>query len=126
MPIYCKRLHKKADTDDGSRIFVEKDWPNDVEEVRADIHEWVDGVAPSKELQKALDDEPKKFESFKEAYKVELEQDKLKREEMHRLKEIVRMQDKDVTLVFSSEDVKRNHAWVLKEILDQQPAHPRE
>lgn len=119
MPIGLKRIYDDVEKSDGVRVLVDRIWPRGVKKEDAEITEWAKEVAPTDELRKWFNHEADKFADFKKKYKEELqtgEQEKAMKE----LKERVKKENKNVTLVYAAKDEKNNQAIVLKEILDHQ------
>lgn len=121
MSIRIKRIYSIACKEDGCRILVDGVWPRGVSKQEAQIEYWKKAVAPSKELRQWFQHDPAKYNDFKEAYKKELNNVEEKREALSALKQLIKAQEKEVTLLFGAKEETFNHANVLKEILDHQP-----
>ena len=121
MAIQLKRIYEEADEGERYRVLVDGVWPRGIAKDKAKVDEWARNVAPSKQLRQWFSHDPERFNEFKEKYKEELEQNAEQAEALDQLKQTVREQNKQVTLVFAAKEETYNHARVLKEILDRQP-----
>ncbi|GEK59193.1 DUF488 domain-containing protein [Marinococcus halophilus] len=121
MVIQLKRIYEETEEKEGRRVLVDGVWPRGIAKDKAKVDEWARDVAPSKQLRQWFSHDPEKFDEFKEKYKQELEQNTEQAEALDQLKQTVREQNKQVTLVFAAKEETYNHARVLKEILDRQP-----
>ncbi|MBT2215248.1 DUF488 family protein [Virgibacillus dakarensis] len=119
MPVAIKRIYEDVKRDDGVRILVDRLWPRGMSKEKAELDHWMKEVGPSNELRKWFGHDPDKYDDFKKKYKKELTSG-IQQEELAKLKEITKENDKNVTLLFSAKDEKHNQAQVLKEILDRQ------
>jgi uncharacterized protein YeaO (DUF488 family) len=75
---------------------------------------WARDVAPSTELRKWFHHDPHRWEEFQSRYRSEL---KLRTEELEDLR--ARCASGPASLLFAAKDTKRNHAVVLKAILER-------
>lgn len=79
---------------------------------KADIDEWIKDIAPTNDLRKAYHDGQMEWKDFQKEYMTQLA------EHRETLRSIAsRAKDEKVTLVFSSKNIERNNATVLKEYL---------
>ena len=113
MTILLKRAYEKPSTKDGKRILVERLWPRGLKKEEAKIHEWLKEIAPSAELRKWYNHDPKKWTEFKKRYWAELE---AKKDLV--LKIVQESQNGIVTFVFSSKEETLNNANALKEYIE--------
>ncbi len=111
--IFIKRVYEKAETSDGYRVLVDRLWPRGVSKEKAKLDEWTKAVAPSTELRKWFDHDPKKFKEFVKKYKVELKKNKEVEEIFKNWKK-----KKVVTLLYGAKDEAHNEAIVLKDLLN--------
>ncbi|WP_240376778.1 DUF488 domain-containing protein [Bacillus piscicola] len=123
MAVSIKRVYEEPDKNDGVRVLVDGIWPRGMKKEEAEVDHWMKEVAPSKELRQWFNHDADKFQEFKEKYKEELKQHQEKQATLNKLKQVVRDNNKQVTLLFAAKDEKHNQAQVLKEILDHQPGH---
>ncbi|WP_077329412.1 DUF488 domain-containing protein [Virgibacillus siamensis] len=119
MPVQMKRIYEEASEDDGLRVLVDRVWPRGMSKEKAKLDHWMKEIGPSSELRKWFGHDPDKFDDFKERYREELGSGD-QHEELRKLKELTKQNDKNVTLLYSAKDKKHNQARILKEILDHQ------
>lgn len=113
--IKIKRVYEKADVRDGVRILVDRMWPRGVRRSTPNIDIWMRDVAPTDELRKWFNHDPRKWLSFKKKYKMELHGGKTFEE----LAEFCARND-PVTLLYATKDIKHNNAVVLISELDRE------
>ncbi len=113
MAIKIKRVYETVDRADGKRILVDRLWPRGFTKERAAVDHWVKELAPSDTLRPWYGHEPDKWTEFKRRYFAELGE---RPEEVKRLLELVGTDE--VTFVFSSREMERNHAAALKEYIE--------
>ncbi|KZY35602.1 hypothetical protein A3754_17960 [Alcanivorax sp. HI0083] len=109
--IHCKRAYQKAAPDDGYRILIDRLWPRGVSKDELKIDEWNKALAPSDDLRKWFDHDPKKWAAFYQKYHREL------RENLpHETRQALRQTAKDgrLTLVYGARDEAHNNAVALK------------
>lgn len=112
--IKMKRVYEEPDPKDGYRVLTERLWPRGVSKERAHLNRWLKGIAPSHELRKWFDHDPKKFNEFRERYHQEL----FGSENVEEMMQIID-QHKNVTLVYASKDRQHNSTVVLKDFLER-------
>lgn len=113
--IQIKRAYDEPSDDNGSRILVDRLWPRGVSKEQLQLDEWLKEIAPSDELRKWFDHDPKKFKEFSKRYKKELEDNQ---EQVHKLISLQKKHSK-VTLVYAAKDEEHNNAMVLKDYLEE-------
>jgi uncharacterized protein YeaO (DUF488 family) len=110
--ISLKRIYEKAEPKDGYRVLVDRLWPRGISKGKADIDEWIKDIAPTNDLRKAYHDGQMEWKDFRKEYMAQLV------EHRDTLRNIAsRAKDGKVDLVFSSKNIERNNATVLKEYL---------
>jgi uncharacterized protein YeaO (DUF488 family) len=116
MPVVVKRVYDKAARADGVRVLVDRLWPRGLSKEAAALHGWLRDLAPSTELRKWFHARPDTWLTFRKRYMKELAQPAAARalEELYRLAGT----GKRLTLLFASRDTQRNHAIVLRELLE--------
>lgn len=119
MPVQIKRIYEDVNQDDGVRVLVDRVWPRGMSKEKAKLDHWMKEIGPSSDLRKWFGHDPEKFADFKEKYKEELRSGD-QQEELNKLKDVTKENNKNVTLLYSAKDEKHNQARVLKEILDHQ------
>jgi len=113
MSLKVKRVYDKPDKIDGLRILVDRLWPRGLTKEKAKIDLWLKEIAPSNELRKWYNHDPKKWDAFKEKYRKEL---KGKEELIEQIKKLER-EDHSITLLYSSKEEKLNNAIALSHFL---------
>lgn len=112
-PISIKRVYEDKSEDDGYRVFIDRLWPRGVSKEDAHFDDWMKEIAPSTDLRKWFDHDPKRFDEFKKRYKKELENHQ---EELEKLRN--KAQSKKITLLFAAKNKEMNNAVVVKEFLE--------
>ncbi|MCS5712267.1 DUF488 domain-containing protein [Candidatus Berkiella aquae] len=111
-PIKVKRAYDPVARTDGFRVLVDRLWPRGLKKEEAEIQLWLKEIAPSTELRKWYDHDPKKWTEFQKRYVKELSTKEALIDII--LKEAMK---KTVTLLFSSKELERNNAVALQKIL---------
>lgn len=114
MPLALKRAYELPEEGDGYRVLADRLWPRGLSRDKARLDLWLKEPAPSDELRRAYHGGSLSWGEFRRQYLSELKQHK---EELRELAE--RSRRERVTLVFSSKDIERNNAVVLKEYLQR-------
>lgn len=113
MNVTLKRAYEPPAKSDGYRILVDRLWPRGLAKVKAKIDLWLKEVAPSTELRQWFGHDPEKWIEFKRRYRAELKNNPAWPE----LQSLARQ--KDLTLVYASNDQLHNEAVVLKQLLER-------
>lgn len=113
MKIQLKRVYEHPETADGFRILVDRLWPRGLSKVKAKVDLWLKDIAPSTELRKWFNHDPKKWKDFLKKYKAELKEHK---DAVLLLKHLIQ-EKKNVTLLYSARDENYNNAIALKKIV---------
>ena len=117
--VSVKRVYEPTDKADGFRVLVDRVWPRGVTKERAKVNLWLKSVAPSTQLRKWFDHDPRKWTEFKNRYFAELDA------APPGLDELLECATASVvTLVFSARDERHNQAIALREYLNRQGARP--
>ena len=111
MLLGIKRIYDKASITDGKRILVDRLWPIGVRRSTSSIDIWLKDIAPSEELRKWFNHDPKRWQEFKIKYIKELQNNSA----LKNLRERIAVED--VTLIYTAKDNKRNNAVVLASLL---------
>jgi uncharacterized protein YeaO (DUF488 family) len=111
--IKTKRVYEGKTQADGFRVLVDRVWPRGVSKQRAQVDLWLKTVAPSTELRKWFDHDPKKWSTFKKRYFAELDDGPVGLDQL-----LGQASDRVVTLVFSARDFQHNQAVALREYLE--------
>jgi uncharacterized protein YeaO (DUF488 family) len=110
--INVKRAYEAPDTDDGTRILVDRLWPRGLRKTDAAIDRWIKGIAPSTDLRKWFGHDPARWQEFRQRYADEIQGHP---EELDELRACARAGR--ITLVFAAHDETRNNAVVLRDLL---------
>jgi uncharacterized protein YeaO (DUF488 family) len=112
MRISIKRIYDEPALNDGKRILVDRLWPRGVSKEKAKLDLWLKDIAPSTELRKWFDHDPRKWAEFRKKYHAELKNNV---EVVSQLKKIAKKAN--VTLLYGAKDEKHNEAVVIMEYL---------
>ena len=109
--IKLKRAYEKPSSSDGLRILVDRLWPRGVRKAALKLHAWEKDVAPTTELRKWFNHDPKRWSEFKKLYKAQLKGN----EKLAELRKLSKK--KTVTLIYGAKDPEHTHALVLQDVL---------
>jgi uncharacterized protein YeaO (DUF488 family) len=111
--IKIKRVYDQPSPKDGKRILVDRLWPRGLKKEDARIDEWPKEIAPSNELRKWFNHDPKRWSEFKKRFFAELNG----KQDM--VEDILNTARKgSVTILFGSKEKRFNNAVALKEYID--------
>jgi uncharacterized protein YeaO (DUF488 family) len=112
--IKSKRIYAPVQKIDGYRILIDRLWPRGVKKEEAKVDLWLKDIAPSNELRKWFNHDPKKWLDFKKRYYRELS-------EKQELLQIIikKMHTQTVTILYGAKDEKYNNACALQEFLSK-------
>lgn len=111
--LLIKRVYSTPQKTDGYRILVDRLWPRGIKKSEAKVDLWLKEIAPSNELRKWFDHDPKKWSKFKIKYTRELLN---KSEELKIIKQ--KIKDSTVTLVYGAKDKEHNQAIALQGFIE--------
>jgi uncharacterized protein YeaO (DUF488 family) len=114
--ISIKRAYEDASPQDGYRVLVDRIWPRGRTKEELALALWAKELAPSTELRKWFEHDPKKWATFQQRYRNELDTEE-KQQLMRQL--LADAHGKALTLVYGAKDEELNQAVVLKEVLIQ-------
>jgi uncharacterized protein YeaO (DUF488 family) len=115
-----KRVYEPRAKADGHRILVDRLWPRGLTKKRAAVDEWLKELAPSTELRRWFQHDPKRWPEFQKRYRREL------RAQNAVLREIVdRATRGTVTLLYGARDEAHNDAVVLAAVLRRRMTRAR-
>jgi len=121
MTIRLKRAYLPPAPDDGRRILIDRLWPRGLAKADAALDLWLKEAAPSADLRRWFDHDPKKWAEFRRRYDSELA------ERTDVLRPLVELARKGViTLIYAARDTEHNHALVLRDALLRMAAVQRE
>ncbi len=112
MTVLLKRIYEPAKTSDGKRVLVDRLWPRGVSKERAKLKLWLKEIAPSTELRKWFNHDPKKWPEFQKRYKQELRNNQ---SAINQLKSLAKKQT--VTLLYGTRDEEHNEALVIQQFI---------
>lgn len=106
------RIYDPSDSQDGTRILVDRMWPRGVSKANAALDYWARDSAPSNELRQWYGHAHERWSEFRERYHAELEQ---KPEAVAALLGALRPGNN--TLLFGSKETRLNNAAALADYL---------
>jgi len=112
MTVRVKRIYEPVGADDGLRVLVDRVWPQRISRYDARIDLWEREVAPSLELRRWFGHAPERWPEFARRYRAELKASQA----LETLRRLTRQAP--VTLLHGARDPARNHALVLRAVLD--------
>jgi len=118
MTIKVNRIYE-AKNESGIRILTDRVWPRGISKEEANLNYWLKNVAPTSELRKWFNHDPKLYGAFKEKYKKELRENDSQKEAFEELKDIVN-NNSNVLLLYAAKDTEHNQANILKELLEKE------
>ncbi len=110
--IWVRRAYEDPTANDGQRLLVDRIWPRGVSREALRIEEWVKDSAPSDDLRRWFDHDPRRWKGFVERYEAELTS---RPDVVEALVE--RAQRGRVTLVYAASDERHNNAVALGHFL---------
>lgn len=113
--VKCKRAYDPVDATDDYRLLVDGLWPRGVSKQKLKLDEWNKSLAPSDELRKWFDHEPRKWAAFYQKYHSELRAS-LSQEEIATL--LARAKKPGLTLIYGAKDTRYNNAVALKMFIE--------
>src|SRR4051794_2519916 len=112
--IRVRRIYDPPEPDDGMRVLVDRLWPRGIKKQAAQIDDWMKEIAPSEELRRWYDHEPRGWAAFEERYREELREPD-RQTLVDRL--AVEAAKQPVTLLCAAKDAEHSNAAVLAEVL---------
>ena len=117
MTIEIQRIYENNQSE-GTRILVDRVWPRGISKEDANLDFWLKELAPTTELRKWFNHDPKLYAAFKEKYAKELRYNESQKEAFEKLKSIISNTENDVILLFAAKDEQHNQAVVLQDLLN--------
>jgi uncharacterized protein YeaO (DUF488 family) len=108
-----KRIYDEPEPEDGVRLLVDRLWPRGIRKDRAALDDWLRDLAPSDALRTWFHRDPTRWSEFRRRYRAEL---KKLTPQIQSVRE--RAKQGPVTLLYASRDPERNHARLLKEVIE--------
>lgn len=112
--VRVRRVYDQPSPDDGQRFLVDRLWPRGLSKDAADLSEWVKDVAPSDELRRWYDHDPKRFAEFRLRYADEL-REPIRARALTKLNQAAK--HGTITLLTATKDTDRSQAALLAEQL---------
>jgi len=112
MEVFLKRAYEEPTKADGFRVLVDRLWPRGKKKADLRLNAWVKVIAPSTELRKWFDHDPKRWLEFCKRYKVELKNPEAKKaiaDAAHSAR-----RHSAITLIYAAKDTQHNEAVVLR------------
>jgi uncharacterized protein YeaO (DUF488 family) len=110
--IKLKRSYDPPSPEDGKRILVDRLWPRGISKEKAAVDQWMKEIAPSTELRKWFNHDPKRWTEFRRRYAEELRQHP---DLITKLRSLAKQGT--VTLLYAAHDETHNDAVVLRGVL---------
>ena len=122
MTVRLKRVYEAPSAKDGARVLVDRLWPRGLTKGAAALDAWLKDIAPSHELRKWYHAHSSQWMKFRKQYLSELSNDAAHAglQQLHDLAG----KRKGVTLLFAARDLEKNHALVLKELVEGERKPP--
>lgn len=117
MTLHLKRVYDAPSAQDGYRVLVDRLWPRGLSKNVARVDLWARDVAPSNELRKWSDHEPRRWLQFRKRYGAEIEDKETLLKSLRDLAKSGR-----VTLLYGSRETRYNNAMALKLMLEKSRA----
>jgi uncharacterized protein YeaO (DUF488 family) len=111
--IQIKRVYDPISPQDGHRFLVDRLWPRGIKKEKLALTAWLKEIAPSDDLRQWYSHDPAKWDEFYRRYSAELD---AKPETWQVILNAASMGN--VTLLFSSKELKINNAAALKLYLE--------
>lgn len=112
-----KRVYEDPEKDDGYRILVDRLWARGETKVKADLDDWVKEIAPSTELRKSFGHAEAKYDDFQKEYMKELDKNDSAKNFLKLVND--KLEQGNVTLLYSAKNEVINNAVVLKEWIEK-------
>ena len=112
--IKIKRIYEPVDEEDGFRILVDNLWPHGISKENAQIDLWLKELAPSNNIRKWFAKDMNQWPEFQKKYLQELKNKKT----LIKLIKDIEHKNKNVTIVYSTDDEQHNNAVVLRDKLN--------
>ena len=114
MSVRTKRIYDEPDSDDQTRVLVDRLWPRGVSKDDAALDRWMKEIAPSDELRRWFDHDRERWEEFEKRYRDELA------DRQNLVSELRELATEDtVTLLYAAKDQEYNNATVLQTVLTE-------
>jgi uncharacterized protein YeaO (DUF488 family) len=108
MKMQIKRVYEEPDKEDGFRVLVDRLWPRGLSKEKAGVDLWLKEIAPTTELRKWFNHDPKKWIEFKRRYIREIKDNS---QPLLFLREQIK--EGNLTLLYAAKDEIHNEAIVI-------------
>lgn len=108
------RAYDAPEPDGRFRVLVDRLWPRGVKKEELKLDAWMKELAPSADLRRWFNHDPRRWDEFRRRFFKELE---AKPDELAQLRETAEKQS--VLLLYGARDEKHNNAVALKEFLEK-------
>ena len=112
--IALKRAYEASAPGDGLHVLVDRLWPRGLSKQKLAVDFWLKDVAPSDALRRWFGHQPRRWPAFAARYRAELG----RHGDLLRLLDGLRRRG-PVTLLYGARDTERNHAVVLRQVLEE-------
>jgi len=114
--IEIRRIYEDQGQSTGARVLVDRVWPRGISKADAALDHWCKEIAPTTELRKWFDHDPKRWAAFKKKYRKELKEDG----QHEQLEELAAMAcSGGLVLLYGAQDTEHNQAVVLGEVIEE-------
>lgn len=118
--IKVKRAYEEPEPEDGRRFLVDRFWPRGLKKEALQLDDWIKELAPSDELRRWFDHDPRRWDTFKQRYRSELD------EQLERWRPLLEAaRHGDVTLVYAARGEEHNNAVALQAYLQEKLGEER-
>lgn len=112
MKITIERIYDFPSSKDSYRVLVDRLWPRGISKEEAKLDSWWQDLAPSTDLRKWFNHDPKKWREFRQKYLTELAS-------KHDIAQAYLSKAEDsIVLLYAAKDTQHTHAIILKEYLE--------
>jgi uncharacterized protein YeaO (DUF488 family) len=112
--VRVRRVYDGPESDDGTRVLVDRIWPRGLTKGKARLDQWVKQVAPSTELRSWYSHDPERFEEFGRRYREELK-DAERAQALEHLRELAK--SGTLTLLTATKQAEISGATVLADLI---------
>lgn len=121
MTVSYRRIYAEPETDEGTRVLVDRLWPRGLRKEEAGFDEWLREVAPSTGLRRWYGHLPERYAEFRQRYLAELgEPGAVAGEALERLRTLAA--EGPLTLLTATRDAELSHAAVLADLVEGRTA----
>lgn len=111
--IRAKRVYEPMESEDGTRILLDRLWPRGIGKNELKLDSWYKGIAPSSQLRKWFSHDPARWDEFRRLYFAELDNNQAAWNPL-----VGSARSGNVTLLYSAKDEAHNNAEALRDYLE--------